>query len=410
MKIVVKKTEHLKGCVKVPPSKSHTHRAIILASLASGTSMIKNPLLSTDCIATIEACKAIGAKINIKDNMIIIHGVNGKPQTPQSVIDVSNSGTTIRLMATISALCDREVILTGDKSVQNRPIGPLLKSLNDLGAKAVTLKNNDKPPISVTGRLHGGKTTLEGISSQFLSGLLIACTLAESDTELTVTGLKSTPYVEMTLNHLKRVGVKIHYKHLNMFKIPGKQQFKAQNYTVPGDYSSAAFLLAAASITKSEIEISGLDPNDTQGDKTIIRIIKEMKTGNNRVIDLGNFPDLLPIVAVLGCYAEGTTVIKNVEHARLKESDRIASTCCELHKMGANIKETEDGVVVKKSKLYGAELDGHNDHRIVMALAVAALGAKDKTVINDAETIPVSFPTFIETMKKLHADIHLEGI
>lgn len=407
MKLVVNKTKHLEGNVKVPPSKSHTHRAVILTSLASGTSTIRNPLLSEDCLATVNACRAMGVDMEVGTNLII-KGVSGKPQTPREAIDVKNSGTTIRFMTTVAALCDGQVTLTGDESIQERPIGPLLKSLDDLGAKAISLKGNGCPPVAVTGGLKGGKTILKGSSSQFLSGLLIACPFAESDTELDVVNLKSKPYVEMTLNHLKRVGVKIQHRNLNKFKIPGKQKIKSQNYIVPGDYSSAAFLLAAASITKSKIEVSGLDPNDMQGDKAILGIIEEMKTDNNREIDLSNAPDLLPIVAVLGCFAKGTTVIKNVEHARLKESDRVASICSELNKMGADIEELGDGLIVRKSNLNGANLNGHKDHRIVMALAVAGLGAEGTTVISNAETISVSFPNFVETMQKLHANIHLE--
>lgn len=407
MRLIVEKTECLVGNVRVPPSKSHTHRAVVLASLASGTSTVRGPLLSEDTMATVEACEAFGACIDRVNAGLQIKGVHGKPQPPEGVIDARNSGTTIRFMTCVAALCNSRVKLTGDESVQGRPIEPLLKSLNDLGAEAVSLKSTGYP-LTVTGKLKGGKTIVEGISSQFLSGLLITCPLADLDSELVVVDLKSKPYVEMTLVHLERVGIKIHYENLNRFKIPGGQRIQAVNYMVPGDYSSAAFLMAAAYVTKSKIDISGLYPDDTQGDKTISGIIEEMKTGSHREIDLKDTPDLLPIVAVLGCYTDGTTVVKNVEHARLKESDRIASICSMLNKMGADIEELEDGLKVKKSRLKGGVLDGHRDHRIVMALAVAGLGASGTTVIDGAEVISVSFPGFVETMKRIHANIYLE--
>jgi len=411
MKLVVKKTNELNGKICAPPSKSHTHRAIILASLAAGTSTIKNPLLSEDCLATIKACKAIGADIKFDSHSNLqIKGVNGKIQTPKDIIDVGNSGTTIRLMTSIIALCNGKVVLTGDESIRKRPIDYLLNSLNDLGANTKSINMNGCPPVLVEGQIRGGKTTLEGISSQFLSGLLISCPLAKSDTEIKVEILKSKPYIEMTLEHLKRVGINIDFQNFNKFNIAGNQKIQSKNYTIPGDYSSAAFLLAAANITKSKISITGLDPNDKQGDKEIYKIINRMNNGVKREIDLLNNPDLLPIVAVLGCYSKGITIIKNVEHARLKESDRIKSTYSNLKKMNADIQETDDGLIVKKSKLVGNnKLNGHKDHRIVMALAVAALGAKGHTTIEEAETISVSFPNFVKSMQKINAKIRLEN-
>lgn len=407
MRLVVEKSERLEGCVSAPPSKSHTHRAVILASLADGASKIRNPLLSNDCLATVDACRAIGAEIDI-DQELKIKGVAGKPGTPDQTIDVRNSGTTIRLMTSIVALCEGSSTLTGDESIRKRPMDPLLKSLNDIGAGALSILGNGNPPVRIKGRMKGGSTTIEGISSQFVSGLLIACSLAEADTEITVLDLKSRPYVDMTLSHLNRVGIKVHRTDQDIFQIPGNQRMTAQDYTIPGDFSSAAFLLAAAHITNSDIIVSGLDMQDPQADKAILNIIEEMKNGEERTIDLGNSPDLLPITAVLGCYAGGTTVIKNVEHARLKESDRISSMCSELVKMGADIEELDDGLLVRNSNLKGARLEGHEDHRVVMALAVAALGAEGTTEITDAETIGISFPEFISIMRELGANMRTE--
>lgn len=408
MKIIVRHTDKLHGKANVPPSKSHTHRAIILASLASGISIIRNPLKSADCLSTMKACQAIGAQIKTEKTSLLITGVKGKPKTPDEVIDVGNSGTTLRFMSAIVAHCNGKVILTGDESIQQRPIEPLLRSLNDLGAKAIAIRENGRPPIAIQGILKGGKTTMNGISSQFLSGILISCPIAASDSEIHVVKLKSKPYIDMTLQHLKDSGVTIYHDKYSLYHIPKRQIIRPRQYIVPADYSSAAFLLAAANITKSNIDVVGLDKHDVQGDKIIRHVVKEMEAGEHREIDLGNAPDLLPITAVLGCYAKGTTIIKNVEHARFKESDRIKAMATELQKMGANIQEKPDGLIIQHSSLKGTMVDGYKDHRIVMSLAIAGLRANGTTEINNAEVTAVSYPGFVETMQNLKANMYLE--
>jgi 3-phosphoshikimate 1-carboxyvinyltransferase len=409
VKLIVERTEKLSGSVLAPPSKSHTHRALILASLAAGTSTIENHLTSDDIRATIEACRKLGAKIET-GQILTVTGVDGKPQTPSSEIDVRNSGTTIRLLTAVATLCDGTTKITGDASIRSRPIGPLLKSLTDLGAKgAVSVKGNGCPPVSITGKMTGGKTNIDAESSQFLSALLLSCPLAEKDCDISVKDLNSRPYVKMTLEHLERAGAKVRNEEMRTFHIPGGQSYKPFRYKVPGDFSSAAFLIAAAKITGSTIKVFGLDQNDTQGDKAILTILQQMRSGDKREIDLRDTPDLLPISAVLGCYSEGTTVLKNVPHARLKESDRISSICMELKKMGANIKETADGLIVSHSPLKGATLDGHKDHRVVMALTVAALSAEGKSIINDADTLSTSYPQFVADLVGLGANIKVVG-
>jgi 3-phosphoshikimate 1-carboxyvinyltransferase len=409
MKLVVERTGKLGGSVTAPPSKSHTHRAIVIASLADGVSKIENPLRSADCQATIDACRKFGAEIAAGDPLEV-KGVAGRPRNPGTVIDAGNSGTTIRFMTAISALCDGKTSLTGDSSVRTRPIDPLLRSLIDLGAsKAQSINGNGCPPVTVAGRMKGGRTAIDGSSSQFVSALLVSCPLAACDTAIDARDLISRPYVRMTLEHLERAGAMVRHRELREFRIEGNQSYEPVSYAVPGDYSSAAFLMAAAHITESQIEIKGLDGNDSQGDRAIMDIIGQMRSGNRRVMDLQDTPDLLPICAVLGCNSDGTTVLTNVSHARQKESDRIFALCAELRKMGAHIEERPDGLTVRGSGLKGAELDGHGDHRVVMALAVAALNAEGPSTVNDADTISNSYPGFVEDLAHLGANIKVVG-
>jgi len=407
MKLIVERTEKLSGAVTAPPSKSHTHRALIIASLAGGTSTIRNALPSDDCNATIVACRKFGAELEIGE-ALTVKGVGGKPQTPQTEIDVKSSGTTIRFLAAVSALCDGTTKLTGDGSIRARPFGPLLRSIKELGAeRAESILGNGCPPLAITGKLKGGRTVVEGYSSQFVSALLVACPLAGTGSELLVRNLRSRPYVRMTLEHLERAGAKVRHEELKRFFIEGDQAYKPLQYTVPGDHSSAAFLRAAAYIADSEIQITGLDENDSQGDRALTGMMRELATGNMRELDLRDTPDLLPVAAVLGCHADGTTVLKNAPHARHKESDRISALCAELKKMGASVVERPDGLVVASSALKGAMLDGHGDHRIVMALAVAALDADGRSVIDHADTLSKSYPRFVEDLVRLGANIRV---
>ena len=405
MKLVVERSKGLHGTVNAPPSKSHTHRAVLIASLACGTSTVHNPLLSDDCMATIEACRKLGATLEIGKG-VRITGVEGGLLAPGSGIDARSSGTTLRLLTAVCALCEGETVLTGDASVQARPIGPLLRSLVELGAgRAESLNGNDYPPVAVAGILKGGRTIIESSSSQFLSGLLVSCPLAQSDSVIEAKHVNSRPYVSMTLEHMRRAGVTVGHEGLDKFYIEGGRSYKPVEYTIPGDHSSAAFLRAAAFVTGSEIRIEGLEDDDIQGDRVITDIIRRMGSGSKRNINMRDIPDLLPVAAVLGSHAAGATVLKNVEHARHKESNRISALSAELGKMGAHIEETPDGLVVSESRLCGADVDGHGDHRIVMALAVAALDADGKTVIHGAETLSKSYPGFADDLARLGANI-----
>ena len=418
--IVRVQRSHLSGEVYAPPSKSYTHRAILITSLGPGGS-IKRPLLSADTRATISASQAFGAEIDI-DEDVKIKGVADRPRTPEDVINVLNSGTTLRFCSAVAALTEGAV-LTGDASIRSRPNGPLLSSLSDLGAQAFSIRNNGKAPLVVRGRMKGGTARLDGsVSSQFLSALLISAPLAEEETRIVIQGeLKSRPYAEMTLDMLAEAGIRIEPGEQE-FLVPGNQSFGLKGYTIPGDFSSASYPMAAAAVTGSEVTVKGVLPS-RQGDSAIIDILRRMgaevswdrEKGDLMVrggelqavdVDAGRTPDLVPTIAVLGALAKGKTTVFNAEHVRHKETDRLHAMAVELSRMGADIKERPDGLEITGGKLHGTKVHGHHDHRIVMALAVAGLVAGD-TEIDTAESVDVSYPGFFAQMKGLGAEMEI---
>jgi 3-phosphoshikimate 1-carboxyvinyltransferase len=418
----------LKGEVLAPPSKSYTHRAVVMASLAERT-IIKRPLLSADTVATIQACSALGAVIREEDDRLIVEGVKGKPVIPDNVIDVANSGTTLRLMMAVSALCKGTTVLTGDDSIRTRPNTPLIDVLNQLGASVISTRDNGIAPIVVKGPIHGGEAVMDGsISSQFFSALLTACPLCQTRTVVRVDGeLKSRPYVEITIEMLESAGIAIELAQDDTgnlsFIIPPNQSYKFTEYTVPGDFSSASYLLAAGALAGGGLTVGGLYPNK-QGDAAIIPILLDMgadlewdrERGKVKVnksqltgvtVDVSMTPDLVPTLAVLGALSGGEMVIENAEHVRYKETDRLHAMTVELIKMGVDIREEPDRLVIRGGGMKGARVSGWHDHRIVMALTVAGLVAGD-TVIDTAESVKISYPDFFETMKTLGGDISLE--
>lgn len=422
MKVEVNRSK-MYGEVYAPPSKSYTHRAITVAAL-SKKSLIHKPLLSADTMATINACEMFGANIKINNDNLVIHGVNGIPGVPDDVIDVANSGTTLRFMTAVSALADGITVLTGDSSIRSRPNGPLLDVLNDLGVEAYSTRNNTCAPIIVRGGLEGAITQIDGsISSQFISALLIACPLTNNSTTLSIKGeLKSKPYVDITLDIIKKAGGEIHVENTNNIKfiIPANQKYDLKEYTVPGDFSSASYLLAAAAITGSDVIVKNLF-RSKQGDIAIIEILKRMganikwdmekgivtvKGGelHGTTIDAGATPDLVPTIAVLAAVADGVTVIGNAEHVRYKETDRLRAMALELTKMGIVVKEETDKLTITGGNLVGAKVNGWHDHRIVMALTIAGMVAGN-TIIDTAESVSISYPDFFYNMRSLGADI-----
>ncbi len=413
------------GEIFAPPSKSYTHRAITVAAL-SKESIIHRPLISADTQSTIKACEMLGAYIEKDGDKLLITGVDGEPQIPENVIDVGNSGTTLRFMTAVSALGQGTTVLTGDNSIRSRPNGPLLNVLNDLGVQSISTRGNGCAPIVVTGGLKGAIAKIDGsISSQFISALLLACPLTKNSTTLSIKEeLKSRPYVDVTLDILEKAGAEIYLEDNQNLKfiIPGSQKYRLKEYTVPGDFSSASYLLAAAAMTDTKIKVNNLYPS-MQGDVAIIDILKEMganvywnkEEGTVEVnggklhgitMDAGATPDLVPTVAVLGAVAEGETVITNAEHVRYKETDRLHAMAVELNKMGISTSEEKDKLTIKGGELKGADVHGWHDHRIVMSLTLAGMIAGD-TTIDTAEAIFISYPNFFDSMRSIGADVIL---
>lgn len=412
------------GRIKIPGSKSHTIRAIFLASLAGGTSEIFNPLISQDALSAVEVCRALGAVIETTPQQFTITGFNGKPQTPEDIVNVGNSGTTLRFAVMTAALNEGYTVFTGDYQIRRRPLNPLIAAINNLGAEVFSTRNNGMAPVVVKGRAKGGQTSLDAVSSQFLSSILLNGPLLEKDTLVTITRLNEVPYVEMTLWWLERLGIRYQNHDFQSILIRGGQSYRPFQMTIPGDFSSATFFMVLAAISGGEFRLDNLDMTDPQGDKAVLGILESMGAkvsigpdyivikGENlvgREIDMNAIPDALPAMAVAGCFAEGETRLINVPQARLKETDRIKVMCKELSKMGADITELPDGLVVRNSQLKGAEVSGHDDHRIVMALAIAGLNIRGDTVIDTAEAMNVTFPEFSDLIRACGGNIFLEN-
>jgi 3-phosphoshikimate 1-carboxyvinyltransferase len=425
MEVVVGKTTRLEGVVSAPPSKAYTHRMLVASSLSKGTSKILHPLDSDDTRATLRAIEAIGARTQLLENLWTIHGQE-KLQSPTHPIDCGESGSTLRFMIPVAALAPGPLIFILGSSLKKRPIAPLLESLKQLGVASTFQQNKDSCAVEVNGGgIKGGNASIRGdISSQFISGLLFACPRAKEDTDLMITTMmESKSYVQMTMETLAKHGIKATttpaFSH---FWIPSNQNYHPFYHTVPGDFSSAAFILAAAAITSSRITVKNLDYQTMQGDKEILNILKKMgsaiKFGDKFVeicggqlsavdIDAKDIPDLVPVCAVLACYAKGTSKVYNAKRLRYKESDRLDSLHIELKKMGADIAMEEDSLIIKgPCALHGASVDPHNDHRIAMACAVAALGARGETRIQNSECINKSYPQFFNDLHLLGANVH----
>jgi len=425
MKLVVQKSR-LIGQVPIPASKSHTIRAVAVASLAAGQSRIRNPLSSGDTLAAVNCYNALGAQIDtFAPDLWKVTGTAGRITAPADVVDVANSGTTLRLAIGSAALAPagRTTTFTGDTQLRTRPVGPLMKSLTELGAQCVSLNNNGKAPLKITGTLIGGRTAIAASTSQYLSSLLLCTPLAPRDTEIDISLLNEPDYVRMTLDWLDKQQIEYENDDFRRFKVRGGQIYKPFDLAVCADFSSATFFLCAAALFADELTLLGLDFTDSQPDKAVVDYLRAMgadiTVGDNSItvktahlkgveIDMNRTPDALPAMAVTAAFAEGTTSLVNVPQARSKETDRIRGMAEELQKIGVDVEELPDGLIIHHSRMKPADLDGRGDHRIVMALAVAALGIEQgPCTIDTAEAMNVTFPDYVKLMQTVGANMEL---
>jgi 3-phosphoshikimate 1-carboxyvinyltransferase len=422
MTSIVVKRSRLNGTVRCPSSKSYTHRAIAIASLADQHSTITHVLMARDTLATLAGCSALGADIKYGATNLQIKGSDCSCP-PENVINAENSGTTIRILTSMSGLMRTGyTVLTGDESLRSRPMQPLLESLRQLGVEAYSTKENGTPPIIVKGGgIKGGTTVVEGsVSSQFISGLLIAGIYADSEIVIKVRGrLVSKPYVRATLATMKHFGVSIDHSPDMLEYYIKNARYHGTRFDVPSDFSAAALILAAGAIAGEKLTVNGLNFEMPQGDSHIIDILKKMGcaikvdeekgevaiSGAERLeggdFNLSDSPDLLPVVSILALKATSPVTITGIAHARLKETDRISNIAAELLKFGADINEFHDGLkITAPVVIKNASLEAHNDHRLFMAFTIASM-MTEKSIVAGAQSVDVSYPIFISDMKNI---------
>jgi len=470
------------GSIPIPASKSHTIRALLVATFARGSSRLRRPLVSLDTLSCRAVAEKFGAKVEIDGEDWVLHGIGDKVKPAKNLVtavDVGNSGTTLYFAMALAALFSYRIRFDGDEQIQRRSAAPLISALTALGARIEGAKNGCVP-FTICGPLRPGTAALDCPTSQFLSALLLAVPLITPDhrstgmtsefgrqgcektkkhhkragksragleaTGIEIRSLNEIPYVNITLDWLDSQGIIYTRDRWRRFDIPPGQCYRAFDRVIPTDWSSAAFFLAAAAITKSRVILENLDLGDSQGDKAVVDMLRTMGcridelaggieiTGGplrGGIFDLNATPDALPAMAATACYASGTTKLINVPQARIKETDRIAVMCAELRLLGAKIEELPGGLVIHGSlgmegamgdsqgnrggKPAGAlsnttvgnsrnadciTVDGHGDHRVVMALAVAALGIRKEVCIRGAEAVEVTFPGFFNLLDR----------
>ncbi|MDF2504475.1 3-phosphoshikimate 1-carboxyvinyltransferase [Clostridium sp.] len=415
----------LKGEVTIPPSKSLSHRAIIAAGFSKGKSVVENVMFSEDILTTCNAMEALGVTIEKKKEKnntytLIIEG-NEELKLLKREIDCSESGSSLRFFIPICLIKENDVVFKGRGKLVSRPLDQYYEIFDKQGIEYSN--TNGMLPLNVKGKLESGEFTIDGdVSSQFITGLMFTLPLLDGDSKIIINKkLESKGYLDLTMDILEKFSIEVINNDYKEFLIKGNQEYKSRDYRVEGDFSQAAFWLVAGTIG-GEIDCLDLNSHSQQGDKEVIDIIQRMNgtlginsdkiyasttvTGST-IIDASQCPDIIPVLAVLAAVSEGTTEVINAGRLRIKESDRLTAITTELNKLGADLEEKKDGLIIRgKKELTGGEVDSWNDHRIAMALAVASIRCKDEVVIKDSGCVKKSYPTFWQDFKKLGGNIH----
>ncbi|MBN2279671.1 MAG: 3-phosphoshikimate 1-carboxyvinyltransferase [Candidatus Marinimicrobia bacterium] len=418
-------TKLKKHVLEVPGSKYIANRVLMLAALADGVSTISNVPENNDINHAIEALTNFGIDIIKTGDQLKIRGSNGKINPVSKVINVGESGTLMRFITAVSALSTQKVTITGSRRITERPVEHLIDALAQVGVKGES--PTGCPPVSIEGgEISGGEIRVKGnISSQFISGLLLVAPFAKGDLKIVITSeLVSVKYVDMTINAMKDFGVNVQRDGYREFFIPAGQKYQAQNYSIPGDWSSASYFLAAAALLEDEITLVNMNLNSAQGEAKFYEVLKKMGcdiiTGKNSLtlksekklrgvdVDMGNMPDVAQTLAAIAPFAQGKTTIRNIEHLRYKECDRIDETAHELRKIGVKIFTTKDSLIIEPSTVSGGQVETHNDHRMAMSLALCGLKAEN-LVINNPEVSAKSFPNYWQKLQEIGVEFEEIG-
>lgn len=423
MNITVKKSV-IKGVAKAPPSKSSTHRAFIIASLANGTSTIEPIIESDDTLSTINACRALGAQIELKKHKAVVCGRILNKQNIKPRINCRMSGTTLRIITAVACVSRQTVVIDGAKRLRERPIKPLVEALRSLGAQIDYLSEEKYIPLKITpSKIHGHTVEIDaGESSQYVSAMMLIAPVTENGIKIkTIGAVASKTYIEITSQMMLQAGIHFTRDEYKTFKIPGKQQYKNKNIYLEGDYSSAFYMAAAAAITKGDVTIQNISQSSIHPDKRAFSLLEKMGVkiirSNNQITvkgpkslkpireNMNDCPDSVPTFAAVASYAEGTSEFTGISHLKHKESDRLKETERVFKAIGVDITAKRDKLVIRGKTPQGGHTDSSGDHRLAMALTVAAMGSTNAVTIKKADVVEKSWPAFYDIMKKLGANI-----